>query len=80
MAEKNVGISIELANMVLMMVMAETDDGDIDETMKQDVIEQIADELNVEEDEATVKFDEVHGRAKLAIAEFGEIFEDKKNG
>ena len=80
MAETNIGISIELANMVLMMVIAENELGEADDLMKQDVIEQIADELNIEEDAATVKFNEVLARAKLAIAEFGEIFEDKKNG
>lgn len=80
MAETNVGISIEIANMVLMMVMSEVYENKIDETMQQDVVEQIADELNIDEDAATVKFNEVLARARLAIAEFGEIFEGKNNG
>lgn len=75
MAETNVGVSVDVAFLVLTLVMTEKSLGERDETMRSDIIDDIQEELQCDEDVAKEKFDEVHERAVSSLNEFSDIFE-----
>lgn len=75
MAETNVGVSVDVAFLVLTLVMTEKSLGERDETMRSDIVDDIQEELQCDEETAKEKFDEVHERAVNSLNEFSDIFE-----
>lgn len=75
MAETNVGVSVDVAFLVLTLVMTEKSMGERDDTMRSDIIDDIQEELQCDEETAKEKFNEVHERAVSSLNEFSDIFE-----
>lgn len=75
MAETNVGVSVDVAFLVLTLVMTEKSMGERDDTMRSDIIDDIQEELQCDEEAAKEKFNEVHERAVSSLNEFSDIFE-----
>ncbi len=75
MAETNVGVSVDVAFLVLTLVMTEKSMGERDDTMRSDIVDDIQEELQCDEETAKEKFNEVHERAVSSLNEFSDIFE-----
>ena len=68
-------ISVDIAFAILTLVMMEKSMNELDETMRDDIIEDIQSELSCDEEVAKEKFEEARNKAVSALNVFGEEFD-----
>lgn len=68
-------ISVDVAFAILTMVIMEKSMGETDETMREDITNDIQDELSCTEEVAKEKFEEARVKAVEALNVFGEAYD-----
>ena len=68
-------ISVDIAFAILTHLMAEKAVGETDDTMRDDIIEDIQSELGCDEEVAKEKYEEARAKAVSALNVFGEEFD-----